>query len=73
MLWTGPQLDATVRAAVSRGFDVQLVSDGHAPAANADPAGGLTPEQIIAHHNNILAAAIHPGGSVRLLQAKEVF
>jgi nicotinamidase-related amidase len=66
-------VDATVRSALSHGFDVDLVSDGHAPAADGDARGGLTPEQIIAHHNQVLKTAIHPGGRVRLVAATEVF
>ena len=66
-------VDATVRAAVSRGFNVDLVSDGHAPAAQGDPDANLTPEQIVAHHNRVLSQAIHPGGRVRLIRASDVF
>ena len=66
-------VDATVRAAVSCGLNVDLVSDGHAPAAKGDPNANLTPEQIIAHHNRVLSKAIHPGGRVRLIKAADVF
>lgn len=66
-------VDATVRAAVSRGLNVDLVSDGHAPAAQGDPDAHLTPEQIIAHHNRVLSQAIHPGGRVRLMKAADAF
>lgn len=66
-------VDATVRAAVSCGLGVDLVSDGHSPAISGDPDAQLTPEQIIAHHNRILSQAIHPGGAVRLVRADEVF
>ena len=66
-------VDATVRAAVSRGLNVDLVSDGHAPAAKGDPDAHITPEQIVAHHNRALSQAIHPGGRVRLIKAADVF
>jgi nicotinamidase-related amidase len=66
-------VDATVRAAVSRGLNVDLVSDGHTTASNGDPDAELNPEQIIAHHNRILSQAIHPGGHVHLIKAAEVF
>jgi nicotinamidase-related amidase len=66
-------VDATVRAAVSRRFNVDLVSDGHAPAADGDPDAHLTPEQIVAHHPRVLSEAIHPGGRVRLIRAADVF
>jgi nicotinamidase-related amidase len=64
-------VDATARSALSHGFHVDLVSDGHATTAESDT--GLTPEQIIAHHNQVLATAIHPGGRLRLVTAAEVF
>ncbi|MGB0091860.1 MAG: isochorismatase family protein, partial [Solirubrobacteraceae bacterium] len=41
-------VDATVGAVVSRGLNVDLVSDGHALAEKGDPDGHLTPEQVIA-------------------------
>ncbi|MFD0206258.1 MULTISPECIES: isochorismatase family protein [Saccharothrix] len=65
-------VDATARSAVSRGLDVVLVGDGHAPAAGGDPDAGLTAEQVIAHHNRILGTAVHPGGSVRVVAAADV-
>ncbi|MET9627177.1 isochorismatase family protein [Lentzea sp. NPDC006480] len=64
-------VDATVRAAVSRGFDVILVEDGHSTAA--DPEAGLTAEQIIARHNRILSNAVHPGGTVTVTPAEQIF
>ncbi|MEV6238633.1 isochorismatase family protein [Lentzea sp. NPDC051838] len=64
-------VDATARSAVSRGFDVILVEDGHSTVA--DPEAGLTAEQIIARHNRILSNAVHPGGSVTVRPAVELF
>lgn len=66
-------VDATTRSAVSHNFNVDLVSDGHAPAAHGDPDAGLSPERIIEHHNQVLRHAIHPGGRVRLIASSEVF
>lgn len=43
-------VDTTCRAAVTRGFDVMLLADGHMTA----DMGGLSFEQIIAHHNTLL-------------------
>lgn len=43
-------IDTTVRRAVSLGYDVTLIGDGHTTADR----GGLTYEQIIAHHNATL-------------------
>jgi nicotinamidase-related amidase len=66
-------VDATVRSAVSHGFDVVLVEDGHSTAANGDPEAGLTAEQIVKRHNRILSAMIHPGGTVTVRSAAEIF
>ena len=43
-------VDTTVRRAVSSGFDVVLVSDGHCTG----DSGELSQAEIIAHHNNTL-------------------
>ncbi len=48
--WTQYCVDTTVRRAVSLGYDVTLVADGHMSA----DVGALTFERIIAHHNNLL-------------------
>jgi len=66
-------VDATARSALSHNLNVILVSDGHAPRADGDPDAGLTPEQVIAHHNAVLKNAIHPGGQLRVVPAAEVF
>lgn len=44
-------IDTSVRRAVSLGYDVTLLSDGHTTA----DMGALTFEQIIAHHNALLS------------------
>jgi nicotinamidase-related amidase len=43
-------VDTTVRRAVSLGYDVTLIGDGH----TTSDRGGLTFEQIVAHHNATL-------------------
>jgi nicotinamidase-related amidase len=43
-------VDTTVRRAVSLGYDVTLVADGHMTA----DSGALGFEQIIEHHNALL-------------------
>ena len=62
-------VDATVRSALSHGFNVQLVADGHSTSHRP----GLTPEDIIAHHNGVLALGTHPGGTVQLVASTDVF
>lgn len=62
-------VDTTVRRAVSLGYDVDLVSDGHMTA----DFGGLSFEQIIAHHNALLDgfdAGLH---SVRIVPHDQIF
>ncbi len=51
-------VDTTCRRAWSMGYHVTLVSDAHStfPPIN----GGLTPSQIIAHHNEVLATFVYP-------------
>ncbi|WP_216896448.1 isochorismatase family protein [Nocardia alni] len=63
-------IDATVRAAQSLGFDVDLLSDGHTAQAGST---GLSAPQIISHINEVLAAATHPGGRVRLVSCGSDF
>ncbi|AXB42308.1 isochorismatase family protein [Amycolatopsis albispora] len=65
-------VDATARSALSHGFDVVLVGDAHAPAAEGDPEAGLSAEQIIDRHNRILAKAVHPGGELTVRAAAEI-
>jgi nicotinamidase-related amidase len=63
-------VDTTVRRAVSLGYDVTLVADGHLTA----DSGPLTFEQIIAHHNSLLdgfdagnrLVRVAPSGQLRL-------
>jgi nicotinamidase-related amidase len=66
-------VDTTARAAVSRGFDVVLVEDGHSTAATGDPGAGLTAEQIVRRHNRLLSTMIHPGGRVTVRSSGTIF
>jgi hypothetical protein len=58
-----------VRSALSHGSDVQLVTDGHSTGERP----GLTPAEIIAHHDGALAFGTHPGGSVELVASADLF
>ena len=55
-------IDTTVRRAVSLGFDVTLLEDGHMTA----DMNGLSFDQIIAHHNAVLDGFDAGAHSVRL-------
>jgi hypothetical protein len=57
-----------VRRAVSLGYDVVLVSDGHMTA----DSGELTYEQIIAHHNALLDGFSAGTHTVRVMPHDQV-
>lgn len=61
-------VDTTVRRALSLGYDVQLVADGHTTSEN----GLLDREQIIAHHNQTLANLATDGSVLSLVLAANV-
>lgn len=54
-------IDATARSAISHRFNVHLLADGHTTVSSSHTE--LSAPQIVAHHNRVLAGAIHPGGS----------
>ncbi|MGA7687437.1 MAG: cysteine hydrolase family protein [Terriglobales bacterium] len=61
-------VDTTVRRAVSLGYDVVLVADGHMTADSA----ALRFEQIIAHHNAVLDGFDAGSHEVQVLPASEI-
>ncbi|WP_438750676.1 cysteine hydrolase family protein [Pararhizobium sp. O133] len=61
-------VDTTVRRAVSLGYDVTLLSDGHATG----DMGELTFPQIIAHHNRLLSGFDAGAHHVELRRANEI-
>lgn len=61
-------VDTTVRQALSRGYDVVLVKDGHTSVDN----GVLTARQIIDHHNVTFANMTSFGPRIKVLPAAEV-
>jgi nicotinamidase-related amidase len=61
-------VDATVRRAASLGFDVDLVADGHTTSSN----DVLSRAQIVAHHNQTLAALAAPGATIRVLASGDI-
>jgi nicotinamidase-related amidase len=60
-------VDTTCRRAISLGFDVTLVSDGHTTFDAAWPA-----EQVIAYHNAVLPHVAHPSHHVAVRPSCEV-
>lgn len=61
-------VDTTCRSALSHGYDVTLVADGHVTG----PDGDLTVEAIIAHHNRTLAQIAIEGARIRVLPSAEI-
>lgn len=61
-------VDSTIRRALSLGYPVELVSDGHTTLDN----GVLKAEQIMAHHNTTLANIMSFGKRVVLRSAQEL-
>jgi nicotinamidase-related amidase len=61
-------VDSTVRGALSRGYPVTLISDGHSTL----DSGALSAAQIIAHHNETLSNISSYGPRVRLRRAQEL-
>ncbi|WP_078939270.1 cysteine hydrolase family protein [Streptomyces sp. NRRL F-2295] len=66
-------VESTARQALSRGYDVVLVSDGHTTSVRPDGSGPYAaPEASIVHHNEIYRNLRFPGRRVRVLPAAEV-
>lgn len=61
-------LDLSIRRAVSLGFSVTLISDGHSTCDES----GITFDKIIAHHNNILPVLNIDGRTVEVKAAEEI-
>ena len=60
-------VDTACRAALSHGYDVVLVADGHSTGDSDMPAG-----EIVRHHNALLANMVHPSATIRVMAAAEV-
>jgi nicotinamidase-related amidase len=54
-------VDATCRAALSRGYDVTLVSDAHTTGDSHLPAA-----EVVEHHNIVLGNLAHPTRSIEV-------
>ncbi|MFE8915720.1 cysteine hydrolase family protein [Streptomyces globisporus] len=66
-------VESTARQALSRGYDVVLVADGHTTSVRPASSGRYAaPEASVAHHNEIYRNLRFPGRRVRVLPAAEV-
>ena len=60
-------VDTTVRRALSLGFDVTLVADGHTTRDALLPAA-----DVIRHHNSVLSSLAHPDHHVTVVAGRDV-
>ncbi|HEY2995770.1 MAG TPA: isochorismatase family protein [Methylomirabilota bacterium] len=60
-------VDTTVRQAISLGFDVTLVADGHTTRDALLPAA-----DAIRHHNSVLSSLAHPDHHVTVVAGRDV-
>ncbi|QII38295.1 cysteine hydrolase [Rouxiella badensis] len=61
-------VDLSVRRALALGFDVTLISDGHSTCDES----GLSYEQIVSHHNNILTVLKLNGHGISLQSSDSI-
>lgn len=60
-------VDTTCRSALSKNYDVTLVSDAHTTGD-----AHITAAEIVAHHNAVLANVVHPHNSIEV-RASDTF
>lgn len=65
-------VETTARQALSHGYDVVLVADGHTTSVRPEPTDFVLPDQSIAHHNEIYRHIDFPDRSVRVLPATQI-
>ncbi|MET8305415.1 isochorismatase family protein [Micromonospora sp. NPDC005173] len=65
-------VETTARQALSHGYDLVIVADGHTTSIRPEPTDFVPPNQSIAHHNEIYRHIDFPDRSVRVLSAMEV-
>lgn len=65
-------VDTTARQALSHGYDLVVVTDGHTTSVRPEVGEYAPPGRSIAHHNEIFRHLHFPGRSVRVLPASEV-
>ena len=64
-------VDSTCRAALSRGYDLTLIEDGHSTTVQA-PDSPLSAETIVSHYNRVLSSAEYPDRGVRVIPAADI-
>ncbi|POX45681.1 isochorismatase family protein [Streptomyces sp. Ru72] len=64
-------VDSTSRGALSRGYDLVLVSDGHT-TPERPPGAAPSAAQVIAHHNTTFSAIQYAGRSITVTPAAHV-
>ncbi|WP_299527830.1 isochorismatase family cysteine hydrolase [uncultured Streptomyces sp.] len=65
-------VDTTARQALSHGYDLVLVADGHTTSVRPAAGAYATPARSVAHHNEIFRNLAFPHRTVRVLPASEV-
>ncbi|MBO1336934.1 isochorismatase family protein [Streptomyces sp. VRA16 Mangrove soil] len=65
-------VETTARQALSHGYDLVLVADGHTTSLRPDTTDFVPPAQAIAHHNEIYRHIDFPERRVRVLPAQEI-
>ncbi|MET9591982.1 isochorismatase family protein [Streptomyces sp. NPDC006516] len=65
-------VETTARQALSHGYDLVLVADGHTTSVRPQPTDFVLPDQSIAHHNEIYRHIDFPDRSVRVLPATRI-
>ncbi|AOW95117.1 hypothetical protein BFN03_16245 [Rhodococcus sp. WMMA185] len=65
-------VDSTARSALSLGFDVVIVADGHMTSVSTDGSSALTADQVVRHHNNIFGTITYAGRSCTVVPASEL-
>ncbi|MEU2560479.1 cysteine hydrolase family protein [Streptomyces longispororuber] len=65
-------VDTTARQALSRGYDLLLVADGHTTSARPAVDGFVASEQAVAHHTAVYRHLSFPGRSIRVLPAARI-
>ncbi|MEV8567476.1 isochorismatase family protein [Streptomyces sp. NPDC051322] len=65
-------VETTARQALSHRYDLVMVADGHTTSVRPDTGEFASPQQSIAHHNEIYRHLAFPGRRIRVLNAADV-